>query len=77
MDARETAELAEIRQRLTADFGGVLDDDEIQQRLDDAVARFDGASIRMHVMLLIERRATADLRVAVAKAAGSTAEISR
>ncbi len=66
MDAQEAIELAEIEHRLLAEFGAVLAPDEIKNRLDKAVARFDDASIRTHVMLLIERRATAELRRAVA-----------
>lgn len=66
MDAQEAIELGEIEQRLLTEFGDTLAPAEIKARLDKAVARFDDASIRTHVMLLIERRVTADLRVAAA-----------
>lgn len=68
MDAQEAIELAEIEQRLLAEFGAVVGADEVEHRLTLAVERFEDASIRTHLMLLIERRATADLRVAGASA---------
>jgi len=65
MDAQQTIELLEIEERLIAEFEDALEPEEIRRYLEDVVESFDTASVRTYVMLFIERRARADLRVAV------------
>ncbi len=64
MDAQQSIELLEIEERLIAEFHDVLEPEEIRRYLEDVVEAFDEASVRTYVMLFIERRARANLRVA-------------
>jgi len=65
MDAQQAIELLEIEERLIAEFHDALEPDEIRSYLEEVVESFDQASVRTYVMLFIERRARANLRVAV------------
>jgi hypothetical protein len=65
MEAQETIELVAIEERLVAKYADRLGGDAVKRFLDDAVARFDDASVRTYVLLLIERRANAELRRAL------------
>ena len=64
MDANNAIELLEIEERLIAEFHDALEPEEIRRYLEDVVEAFDEASVRTYVMLFIERRARANLRVA-------------
>ena len=44
------------------------------RRLADAVSHFEGAPVRTYVMLLVERRATAQLRDQARRAAADAAD---
>jgi hypothetical protein len=61
-DQREAAELVSIEGRLVAEFGPSLGPDAVMRCMADAISRFDGAPVRTYVMLLVERRAAAQLR---------------
>jgi hypothetical protein len=64
MDAQQAIELLEIEERLIAEFHDALEPEEIRRYLEQIVESFDEASVRTYVMLFIERRARANLRVA-------------
>jgi hypothetical protein len=65
MDAQQAIELLEIEERLIAEFEDVFEPEEIRRSLEEVVDSFDEVSVRTYVMLFIERRARANLRVAV------------
>ena len=61
-DEREAADLVSIEGRLMAKYGQSLRPDAVRRCIADAVRYFDTAPIRTYVMLLVERRAAAQLR---------------
>ena len=69
MDEREAAELVKIEGRLMAEYGASLVIDAVIRCIADAVGHFDEAPVRAYVMLLVERRATAQLRDQARRAA--------
>jgi hypothetical protein len=69
MDEREAAELVKIEGRLMAEYGASLGIDAVIRSIADAVGHFDEAPVRTYVMLLVERRATAQLRDQARRAA--------
>jgi hypothetical protein len=62
MGEREAAELVKIEGRLMADYGPSLGPDVVKRCIADAVGYFDEAPVRTYVLLLVERRAIAQLR---------------
>jgi len=65
MSNHEGAELVAVERRLMEEFGSVVGPDEVMRCFANAVAAFDGVTIRTYVVLLVERRAAQDLRAAV------------
>ena len=59
---REAAELVRIQGGLMAEYGPSLGPDAVIRRIADAVGYFAVAPVRTYVMLLVERRAAAQLR---------------
>ena len=66
---REAAELVRIQGRLMVEYGPSLGPDAVNRCIADAVGYFDDAPVRTYVMLLAERRATAQLRDEARRAA--------
>ena len=62
IDEREAAELVSIEGRLVAEYGRSLGPHVVMRCIADAIGHFDGAPVRTYVMLLVERRAAAQLR---------------
>jgi hypothetical protein len=62
MDEREAAELVSIEGRLMAEYGPSLGPEAVVRCIADAVNHFNEAPIRTYVLLLVERRASAQLR---------------
>ena len=58
---REAAELVRIQGGLMAEYGPSLGPDAVIRRIADAVGYFAVAPVRTYVMLLVERRAAAQL----------------
>ncbi len=58
---REAAELVRIQGGLMAEYGPSLGPDAVIRCIADAVGYFAGAPVRTYVMLLVERRAAAQL----------------
>jgi hypothetical protein len=69
MGEREAAELGRLEGRLMAEYGGSWGTDAVIRCIADAVGHFDKAPVRTYVMLLVERRATAQLRDQARRAA--------
>jgi hypothetical protein len=69
MGEREAAELGRLEGRLMAEYGASLGTDAVIRCIADAVGHFDEAPVRTYVMLLVERRATAQLRDQARRAA--------
>ena len=61
MDEREAAELVRLKGRLMAEYGPSLPD-VVTRCIAEAIDHFDEAPVRTYVMLLVERRAIAQLR---------------
>jgi hypothetical protein len=74
MDEREAAELVSIEGRLMAEYGPSLGPEAVMRCIADAVNQFDHAPIRTYVLLLVERRATAQLRDEARRAAADAAD---
>ena len=74
VDEREVAELVSIEGRLLAEYGPALGPDAVMRCIADAVGHFEGAPVRTYVMLLVERRATAQLRDEARRAAADAAD---
>ena len=74
MDEREAAELVSIEGRLLAGYGPSLGPDAVMRCIADAVNHFNEAPVRTYVMLLVERRATAQLRDEARRAAADAAD---
>jgi hypothetical protein len=74
IDEREAAELASIEDRLLADYGPSLGPDAVMRCISDAVGHFNEAPVRTYVMLLVERRATAQLRDRARRAINDAAD---
>jgi hypothetical protein len=68
-DEREAAELGSIEARLIAKYGPSLGPDAVTRCIAHAVGHFEGARIRNYMMLLVERRATEQLREEARRAA--------
>ena len=62
MDEREAAELRRLKVRLVAEYGPSLGPDVVTRCIAEAIDHFDEAPVRTYVMLLVERRAIAQLR---------------
>ena len=62
MDERETADLVKLEGRLMAEYGPSLGTDAVIRCIAEAIDHFDEAPVRTYVMLLVERRAIAQLR---------------
>ena len=62
MDEREAAELGRLKGRLMAEYGPSLGPDVVTRCIAEAIDHFDEAPVRTYVMLLVERRAIAQLR---------------
>ena len=69
MDEREAAELVKTEGRLIAEYGASLGTDAVIRCIADAVGYFNEAPVRTYMMLLVERRATAQLRDQARRAA--------
>jgi hypothetical protein len=69
VDEHEAAELLWIEGRLMAEYGPSLGPDVVKRCIADAAGYFDEVPVRTYVMLLIERRATAQLRNEARRAA--------
>jgi hypothetical protein len=70
-EGKAQADLAHIEQRLMAEYGPTLGRTAVMTCLSDAVAHFHDAPVRNYLLLLIERRATTQLRQRAADAAGA------
>ena len=75
MDEREAAELVSIEGRLMAEYGPALGPDAVMRCIADAFNHFDEAPIRTYVLLLVERRAIAQLRDEARRAAADAAAV--
>ena len=73
-DEREAADLVSIEGRLMAKYGQSLGPDAVMRCIADAIRYFDTAPVRTYVMLLVERRATAQLRHRASRAAADPAD---
>ena len=62
MDEREAAELGRLKGQLMAEYGLSLGPDVVMRCIAEATDHFDEAPVRTYVMLLVERRAIAQLR---------------
>jgi uncharacterized protein involved in type VI secretion and phage assembly len=62
MDEREAAELVRLKGRLMAEYGPSLGPDVAMRCIAEAIDFFDEAPVRTYVILLVERRAIAQLR---------------
>ena len=62
MDEREAAELVRIEGRLIAEYGLSLGPEVVIRCISEAIDHFDQAPVRTYVLLLVERRAIAQLR---------------
>jgi hypothetical protein len=60
--------------RLMAEYGASLGTDAVIRCIADAVGHFDEAPVRTYVMLLVERRATAQLPNQARRAAADPAD---
>jgi hypothetical protein len=74
VDEREAAELVRIEGRLIAEYGPFLGPEVVMRCIAEAIDHFDEAPVRTYVMLLIERRATAQLRDEASRAARAAAD---
>ena len=74
INEREAAELVRIQGRLMAEYGPSLGPDAVIRCIADAVGYFGGAPVRTYVMLLVERRAAAQLRKCGAPLSMSTVQ---
>jgi hypothetical protein len=74
IEERDAAELVSIERRLLAEYGPALGPEAVMRCIADAVGHFDEAPVRTYVMLLVERRATAQLRDHARRATSDTAE---
>ena len=74
LDEREAAELVRIEGRLIAEYGPSLGPEVVMRCISEAVDHFDEAPVRTYVMLLVERRATAQLRDEASRAARVAAD---
>jgi hypothetical protein len=63
-DPLEANEVAQVERRLIAELSPVVRPEEVQRCVFDVVARFDSATIRKYVPLLVERIARERLRAA-------------
>jgi hypothetical protein len=73
-DQREAADLVSIEGRLMAKYGQSLGPDAVMGCIADAVRYFHAAPVRTYVMLLVERRATAQLRDVARRAAADAGD---
>jgi hypothetical protein len=64
-----TAELVKTKGRLIAEYGASLGTDAVIRCIADGVGHFNEAPVRTYMMLLVERRATAQLRDQARRAA--------
>jgi hypothetical protein len=64
MDPLEANEMAQIERRLIAELSPAIRPEEVQRCVRDVVARFDTATIRTYVPLLVERIAKDRLKTA-------------
>jgi hypothetical protein len=64
MDPLEANEVAQVERRLIAELSPVVRPEEVQRCVFDVVARFDSATIRKYVPLLVERIARERLQAA-------------
>jgi hypothetical protein len=62
IDPLEAHEMAQVERRLIADFSPAIRPEEVQRCVRDVVARFDAATIRKYVPLLVERDARGRLQ---------------
>jgi len=62
MDEREAAELGRLKGRLMAEYGSSFGPEVVMRCIAEAIDHFDEAPVRTYVMLLVERRAIAQLR---------------
>jgi hypothetical protein len=62
IDPLEAYEMAHVERRLIADFSPAIRPEEVQRCVRDVVARFDAATIRKYVPLLVERIARGRLQ---------------
>ena len=62
MDECEAAELGRLKGQLMAEYGLSLGPDVVMRCIAEATDHFDEAPVRTYVMLLVERRAIAQLR---------------
>ena len=62
LDEHEAAELGRLEGRLMAEYGPSLGPDVVMRCIAEAIDHFDEAPVRTYVMLLVERRAIAQLR---------------
>ena len=74
LDEREAAELVRIEGRLIAEYGPSLGPEVVMRCISEAVDHFNEAPVRTYVMLLVERRATAQLRDEASRAARVAAD---
>ena len=74
-DEREAAELRSIEARLIAKYGPSLGPEAVMRCIADAMGHFDGARIRTYVMLLVERRATEQLRDEARRVAADAGDV--
>ena len=65
MDPLEAHEMAQVEQRLVAELSPGIRPEEVQCCVRDVLARFDAATIRKYVPLLVERIARDQLQVAL------------
>jgi hypothetical protein len=66
--------LVSIEGRLLAEYGPSLGPDAVKRCIADAVGHFNEVSLRTYVMLLVERRAPAQLRDEGRRAAADAAD---
>jgi hypothetical protein len=66
LDPLEANEVAQVERRLIAELGPAVRPEQVQRCVHDVVARFDAATIRIYVPLLVERIARERLQAAQA-----------
>jgi len=66
LDPLEANEVAQVERRLIAELGPAVRPEEVQRCVRDVVARFDAATVRRYVPLLVERIARERLHAAQA-----------
>jgi hypothetical protein len=66
LDPLEANEVAQVERRLIAELTPAVRPEEVQRCVRDVVARFDAATVRRYVPLLVERIARERLQAAQA-----------